>query len=1019
MFCMLAGYAQGSSFTEAEEVTGDFSFTPTSQYEYNYYKYTPTEDCVLTASLYGYAYVYTDTTSTYLTYRRAYDYTNSVYVHQYILSADTEYYIKIYNYYVAEISVTFDDGGYSQLGKGTSEDDPIELAVGESYLIGAATSTYSYSSKSSYATYEAEASNLLKLTTIGTSATIYVDDSESSLSYDSYGKSDDGFYEYVYYISLTEGEETSITFSGYYLIAFTVDTLTVEPGSELSPFEIDAVGEDSTTTAEIPAAAGEYWYTFNPSNTGYYLLASTSEATAQVFESKSYYNYYVSYGDYYIAASGSVADSVRFEVDSYSTGQDWVIIITKDSDTDAAEELTLTYQGYEAGETEDNPIELTGPWPMTITTDYASGETFYSVTLPESGDSTYIEVGMTTVPTSSYYTGVYVYDPDGGWYATSAYGYRSTSMEGTAGSTYVIDWSYEEDEPITFTVNIRPVGEGDSEDSAYVAVEGANIIKGIGTRYYSYTAEQDGKCELTVPDGAEWGSYYNYDASSSGNTYTFEITEAETYTLDINYAYEGDTLTIVVGEYGAGESMGTAYDASETGSYSVTDSEDGYSALWIKYTAQIDGFLTFTVDNLDYSYYNTVRYYYPSGDDYTYGSLYTYSYSDGSYTYTYEKTIACEAGSTYYVYISSSYAFSDVTVTFEESEASKGEVMTNPIELTVNEETLLGLTPSTSKSGYVWCKVALIADSLATFTTNESAYMTGYLFEGMPESATSYSGEYMYLRQNYSYAYDTITPATTGDYYLRISYLNGTYDIDSLYIKVEQNQGTTEDESDSSTTVLLTGTTLPNYNDEYTDDDGTTVVAKNEFSGSDEYGTEGFSIAITGNRAKTLNAQGSVTVDGTAHTGIKTSNKAENTLYFPDDVYVTNVTIYAYANGTLSSDCYWAEFNGVSYTVDDNDYNTTDGTDPGIASFDLDNVTGSVTFKNAGIQPIFVISVTYNTGDDTETGISTVNANAVIDATINVYNLSGMKVMSTTNAADINSLSKGLYIINGKKVVIK
>ena len=256
------------------------------------------------------------------------------------------------------------------------------------------------------------------------------------------------------------------------------------------------------------------------------------------------------------------------------------------------------------------------------------------------------------------------------------------------------------------------------------------------------------------------------------------------------------------------------------------------------------------------------------------------------------------------------------------------------------------------------------------------------------------------------------------------------YGIDYLYIvsddggiaettEEDEEEDEEDEDSSSSTTVLLTGETLPNANDEYTDDDGNTVVANNEFSGSDEYGTEGFSIAITGNRSKTLNAQGSVTVDGTAHKGIKTSNKAENTLYFPDDVYVTNVTIYAYANGTLSSDCYWAEFNGTSYTVDDNDYNTTDGTDPGVASFDLDNVTGSVTFKNAGIQPIFVMSVTYNTGDDTETGISTVNANAVIDATIDVYNLTGIKVMSTTNAADINSLSKGLYIINGKKCVIK
>lgn len=60
------------------------------------------------------------------------------------------------------------------------------------------------------------------------------------------------------------------------------------------------------------------------------------------------------------------------------------------------------------------------------------------------------------------------------------------------------------------------------------------------------------------------------------------------------------------------------------------------------------------------------------------------------------------------------------------------------------------------------------------------------------------------------------------------------------------------------------------------------------------------------------------------------------------------------------------------------------------------------------------VSITF--GDET-TGISNIFGNN--DGVIKVYNLKGVNVINTTNASDLNNLSKGLYIINGKKVVIK
>ena len=56
-------------------------------------------------------------------------------------------------------------------------------------------------------------------------------------------------------------------------------------------------------------------------------------------------------------------------------------------------------------------------------------------------------------------------------------------------------------------------------------------------------------------------------------------------------------------------------------------------------------------------------------------------------------------------------------------------------------------------------------------------------------------------------------------------------------------------------------------------------------------------------------------------------------------------------------------------------------------------------------------------------GMSNPNAgvNDILDSTeevYNVYNLSGVKVMTTKNADDLKNLSKGLYIVNNKKVII-
>ena len=61
------------------------------------------------------------------------------------------------------------------------------------------------------------------------------------------------------------------------------------------------------------------------------------------------------------------------------------------------------------------------------------------------------------------------------------------------------------------------------------------------------------------------------------------------------------------------------------------------------------------------------------------------------------------------------------------------------------------------------------------------------------------------------------------------------------------------------------------------------------------------------------------------------------------------------------------------------------------------------------------LTVTQTTED---TGIDNIAA-SVNNGMYEVYNLGGMHVMSTADSGNINSLPKGIYIVNGKKAVVK
>ena len=149
--------------------------------------------------------------------------------------------------------------------------------------------------------------------------------------------------------------------------------------------------------------------------------------------------------------------------------------------------------------------------------------------------------------------------------------------------------------------------------------------------------------------------------------------------------------------------------------------------------------------------------------------------------------------------------------------------------------------------------------------------------------------------------------------------------------------------------------------------------------------------------------------------GGASSKSTNNSFIIPDVAAGSTITIGIESHKN-------SDGRGVILTIDDEtvlDLSSTKTYTESSVTLETTETKDVVVYNTNGCHLYFITVEEPASEDDTTTGISTVNANAATDATINVYNLTGVKVMSTTDAADINNLSKGLYIINGKKVVIK
>lgn len=174
-------------------------------------------------------------------------------------------------------------------------------------------------------------------------------------------------------------------------------------------------------------------------------------------------------------------------------------------------------------------------------------------------------------------------------------------------------------------------------------------------------------------------------------------------------------------------------------------------------------------------------------------------------------------------------------------------------------------------------------------------------------------------------------------------------------------------------------------------------------------------------------ATGSISCEETSIPGkfeltwsIADPNGLYNNVYGPNEMYVLDATGDKIA--TLPYDYYGED---GTYSVEMDWFDWTNHVYFNLNGLDLEDGNYTVIVPEALIQitsPAFVtylcfeaeISIIINNGG-ISTGVEKVNLNEN-DGIYRVYNLQGVKVMEGT---DLNGLDNGLYIINGKKVIIR
>ncbi len=772
--------AQTSEETALELQGGENSWTLDTPGGYAYWYYTPDENTLLTITpSVGYTAVYTydgeGDNATQVQLRSVYLSPQSIFS----LESGRKYYIQAGGGTTVTFTAAMETGG--NIGKGLSSADPMPIVVGEEAYMGS--SIGGSSNLTAYAAYTADEDGVLELS-LTTSVQVSVNG--GAPTYAEYVNSG----EYVYKFSVENDQTYNLTFTYYYPFILTAEMTHPVEGSLDMPFTL--VEGDN----ELPAEAGEYWYTFTNTSTGYGVINGGEGTRAQV---KVYNNKaYIDYGQTYAESEEGNFD-VRFELPY--PGTTYYIWVKRGISVDQPSTLNFTVEDYKQGEKEDDPIVLES-LPATETTSNAGGTYYYAVEVP-AGEHKFLNVEALSEITNTA-TSVAVYVQGNSSNATS--GNASVRAEvngGTSGQRYIIRWTSSESSPIEFTASFKDIRQGDLISEPLDAVLGTNEIDADGTRYYKYTPTKNcklvlaGTIEMAVSFSVYSYSYYTpVTASQTGAEYSLTATEGTEYYIQIDNAKAGDEFTLAEAEFEQGE---TRDDPIIVEDGKFTFGSETYGDYWLQYTADRAGKLVIESD-VPYNY--TERMQYGRSTDSYLSDMVMSSYDGSTSTTVYGAEVNAAAGDVFLVNLKMAAPHEGCVITFTIRDFEAGEAASTAIELT---EDVAVVVPSVSRTAPMWYKVSLPEASKVTITADN--FVSGYWYQGL-ESTTG-SGEYM----TFNYSYDEKTYVTTytftkevaaaGDYYIMIDQCYGNT---NMTFSVDTSSGIGS--VDAGTAISLDGNTL-------------------------------------------------------------------------------------------------------------------------------------------------------------------------------------------------------------------
>lgn len=749
--CAVTAMAQSSEETALELQGGENPWTLDAPGGYAYWYYTPTENTLLTVSpSAGYISVYT--------YDGEGDAATQVYLRGvnpsqltsiFSLESGRRYYVLAGGSDTGTLTAEMTIG--ENIGKGLSADDPMPIVVGEEAYMGS--SIVAGSNLTSYAEYTATEDGVLQLT-----LTTYVQVSVNGGAPTSAESVSSG--EYVYKFTVENGQTYDLTFTHYGPFILTAEVTHPVEGTLDMPFTL--VEGDN----ELPAEAGEYWYTFTNTSTGYGVINGGTGLRAQVkvYNNKANIDYDQTYAE---SLPGSF--DVRFELPY--PGTTYYIWVNRGMSVDQPSTLTFAVEDYKQGEKEDNPILLES-LPATETTSNAGGTYYYAVDVP-AGEHKFLNVEALSEITNTA-TSVAVYVQGNSYNATS--GNASVRAEvngGTSGQRYMIRWTSSESSPIEFTASFEDIRQGDLISEPLDAVLGTNEIDADGTRYYKYTPTKN--CKLVLAGTIEmavsfsvysYGYYTPVTASQTGAEYSLTATEGTEYYIQIDNAKAGDEFTLAEAEFEQGETRDNPVIV-EDGKF--TFGAETYGDYWLQYTADRAGKLVIESD-VPYNY--TERMQYGRSTDSYLSDMVMSSYDGSTSTTVYGAEVSVAAGDVFLVNLKMAAPHEGCVITFTIRDFEAGESASTAIELQKDETVSV---PSVSRTAPMWYKISLPEACNITITADN--FISGYWYQGL-ESTTG-SGEYM----TFNYSYDEETYVTTytftkevaaaGDYYIMIDQCYG------------------------------------------------------------------------------------------------------------------------------------------------------------------------------------------------------------------------------------------------------